>query len=130
MSRALTKKEAQQQQLQQQQYQRDVETQEHHASANASAGLSLNLFGALSGVFSSKSRKTTHSNPDGSSHSVEDRHEQGVAHGYAAGQGTAYAQGNAVENGKKQKSREIGEGQQQTRQIKGTKQVDHLGIEN
>lgn len=39
MSRALSKKEAQAQQLQQQQqqqYARDVETQEHHASANAS----------------------------------------------------------------------------------------------
>lgn len=40
MSRALSKKEVQEQQLQQQQqqqqYARDVETQEHHASANAS----------------------------------------------------------------------------------------------
>jgi hypothetical protein len=42
MSRALTKKEAQQQQLQQQQqYARDVETQEHHASANASVCLEI-----------------------------------------------------------------------------------------
>ena len=44
MSRAIAKKEAQQQQLQeQQQYARDVETQEHHASANASVGLILYL---------------------------------------------------------------------------------------
>ncbi|KAF2680890.1 hypothetical protein K458DRAFT_372967 [Lentithecium fluviatile CBS 122367] len=129
MSRALRKQEAQQQQLQSQhQYARDTETQEHHASANASAGLNLNLFGALSGAFSSKSKKTTHTNPDGSSLSVEDRQDQGAANAAAQGHGTAYAAGNTTESAKKQKSREIGQGAQQAKQIQGRK-VDHLGIE-
>ncbi|KAF2995321.1 palmitoyltransferase swf1 [Curvularia kusanoi] len=77
----LTKKEAQAQQVQQQsaaQGARDVETQEHHAKASASGGLNLNIFGALSGALSSKSKKTTHTNADGSSTSVEDRHDQGI----------------------------------------------------
>lgn len=79
MTRALSKAEASHQQLQQQeQYARDVETREHTAKADASAGLNLNLFGALSGAFTSKSRKTTHSNPDGSSMSVEDREDKGM----------------------------------------------------
>lgn len=97
----------QQQHQQQAQHARDVETHEHHASANASvsptyhssinrfyrgsfsyqsiiltfyeqAGLNLNLFGALSGAFSSKSKKTTHNNADGSSLSVEEKHDQGT----------------------------------------------------
>jgi hypothetical protein len=41
------------------------------------AGLNLNLFGALSGALSSKSQKSTHKNPDGSSDTVESRAEQG-----------------------------------------------------
>jgi hypothetical protein len=80
MSSELTKQEAQAQQVQQQsasQGARDVETQEHHAKASASGGLNLNLFGALSGALSSKSKKTTHTNADGSSTSVEDRHDKG-----------------------------------------------------
>lgn len=40
-------------------------------------GLNLNLFGALSGALSSTSKKTTHTNADGSSTSVEDKHDQG-----------------------------------------------------
>lgn len=80
MSSELTKQEAQAQQVQHQsasQGARDVETQEHHAKASASGGLNLNLFGALSGALSSKSKKTTHTNADGSSTSVEDRHDKG-----------------------------------------------------
>jgi hypothetical protein len=70
---------AKKQQVQQSsQHAHDVETQEHHASANASAGLNLNLFGALSGAFSSKSKKTTQQNADGSSETVEDKHDQGM----------------------------------------------------
>lgn len=42
------------------------------------AGLNLNIFGALAGAFSSKSRKTTQKNKDGSEVSVEDRHDQGT----------------------------------------------------
>ncbi|PSN75069.1 hypothetical protein BS50DRAFT_567811 [Corynespora cassiicola Philippines] len=133
MSRALTKKEAQQQALaqqqEQQQYVRDVETQEHHANAGASAGLNLNIFGALSGAFSSKSKKTTHRNKDGSSHEVEDRYEQGVANAAAHGNGTAYAQGEANEMARKTKGREIGQAQGQSVKKLEEKRVDHLGIE-
>lgn len=79
MTRALSKAEASHQQLQQQeQYARDVEIREHSTRADASAGLNLNLFGALSGAFSSKSRKATHSKPDGSSTSVEDKEDKGM----------------------------------------------------
>jgi hypothetical protein len=81
MSGQVTRKEAQAQQVQQQsaaQGARDVEEQEHHAKASASGGLNLNLFGALSGALSSKSKKTTHTNADGSSTSVEDRHDKGM----------------------------------------------------
>ena len=51
---------------------------EHGANVTPKAGLNLNIFGALSGAFSSKSKKTTHRNKDGSSHEVEDRYEQGA----------------------------------------------------
>ena len=81
MPSELTKKEAQARQVQQQaasQGARDVETQEHHAKASASGGLNLNIFGALSGALSSKSKKTTHTNADGSSTSIEDRHDKGA----------------------------------------------------
>ena len=47
------------------------------ADAQFQGGLNLNLFGALSGALSSTSKKTTHTNADGSSTSVEDRHDQG-----------------------------------------------------
>jgi hypothetical protein len=108
MTQAVAKKDTQQQQVQQQeQSAKDVETQEHHASANASvryfpvlcpfilvlscamimcltradtqqAGLNLNLFGALSGAFSSKQKKTTHQDADGSSTTTENKHDQGT----------------------------------------------------
>ena len=54
MSHSLTKKEAAQQQIQQQQqHAHDVETQEHHASANASVwpGLSHLLASAFDVMF-------------------------------------------------------------------------------
>ena len=47
---------------------------------DSQAGLNLNLFGAVSGALSSKSKKSTHQNPDGSSDTVEDRAEQGEPH--------------------------------------------------
>jgi hypothetical protein len=52
---------------------------QHRANASQ-AGLNLNLFGAVSGALSSKSKKSTHQNPDGSSDTVEDRAEQGEPH--------------------------------------------------
>ncbi|KAF2641090.1 hypothetical protein P280DRAFT_468764 [Massarina eburnea CBS 473.64] len=134
MSRALSKKEAQQQQIQQQQqHARDVETDEHHASANASGGLNLNLVGALSGAFSSKQKKTTHTNPDGSSDSVEDRRDKGAANAVAQGNGTAHAAANAQEGSRHHKGLERGQQAQQGKFVKGKKgegmEVDHLGIE-
>jgi len=128
MSRSLTKKEAQQQQVQQQnQYARDTVTDEKHASAQGSAGLNLNILGAVSGALSSKSKKTTHQNADGSSDTVEERAGKGSASGAAQGNGSAFAQGSADEGARKTKSREIGQGQSQAQQT--TKTVDHLGIE-
>ena len=41
------------------------------------AGLNLNLFGALSGAFSSKKSKTTQNNSDGSSVTHEESHDKG-----------------------------------------------------
>ncbi|KAJ4313861.1 palmitoyltransferase swf1 [Neodidymelliopsis sp. IMI 364377] len=132
MSGQVTRKEAQAQQVQQQsvaQGARDVEEQEHHAKASASGGLNLNLFGALSGALSSKSKKTTHTNADGSSTSVEDRHDKAAANGIAHGQGSAYAAADAEEGGKKTKSREVGQQASQTKAVSGSKRVDHLGLE-
>jgi hypothetical protein len=78
-STSLTKKEASRNQVQSTtQHAHDTETQEHHARADASAGLNLNLFGALGGAFSSKSKKTTHEKADGSRESVEENHDQGM----------------------------------------------------
>ncbi|KAH7119738.1 hypothetical protein B0J11DRAFT_68878 [Dendryphion nanum] len=143
MSRQLTKQEAHHQQLaqqqEQQQYARDVETHEHKASANASqliktchqAGLNLNLFGALSGALSSKSKKTTHKNADGSEVSVEDRHDQAMANGYAQGQAQAYAQGNAEQMSRAQKGTEIGQAQGQKRVAAKEKmemEMDGIGV--
>ena len=48
-----------------------------HWTDQQQAGLNLNLAGAVSGLFSSKSMKTT--NPDGSS--VEEREENAAAKG-------------------------------------------------
>jgi hypothetical protein len=44
------------------------------------AGLNLNIFGALSGAFSFKSKKTTHTNADGSSEVVEEGEGRGKSH--------------------------------------------------
>lgn len=56
-------------------------------------------------------------------------HCAGAASGYAQGQGNAYAQGSTVEGAKKEKAREIGQSAHQSKSIKGSKTVDHLGIE-
>ncbi|KAK3115314.1 hypothetical protein LTR53_005441, partial [Teratosphaeriaceae sp. CCFEE 6253] len=50
-----------------------TEVKEHSASGSASAGLNLNVFGAVAGAFSGKSKKDTAA--DGSS--VEHREEEG-----------------------------------------------------
>ncbi|KAF4550058.1 Hypothetical protein D9617_19g103640 [Elsinoe fawcettii] len=65
----------------------EVESYEKETKASASAGLNLNIFGAVSGIFSSKSRKDTAK--DGSS--VEHREENGRIKG--AGHGNMQAAG-------------------------------------
>ncbi|KAL5414282.1 hypothetical protein PMIN06_009375 [Paraphaeosphaeria minitans] len=134
MSRSLSKNEHAQHLTQQhqgqQQVARDVETTEHKSSANASAGLNLNLFGALSGAMSSAKRKETHTAPNGSSHTVEDTHDKAAAAGHAAGQGSAFAKGSAQDGAKHEKRREVAQTQEQGKLVSGQRQrVDHLGIE-
>ncbi|KAH8636873.1 hypothetical protein IG631_08708 [Alternaria alternata] len=130
MTQAVSKQEASKQQVQQQsQAAGSREVQEHHASANASAGLNLNIFGALSGAFSSKQKKTTHQNADGSSTTTEDKHDKaqpGMANAAAGGRGSAFAAGNAQQSSLKAKESGVG---QESKQGKSVKQVDHLGIE-
>jgi len=133
MPSELTKKEAQAQQVQQRsaaQGARDVETREHHAKASASGGLNLNLFGALSGALSSTSKKTTHNNADGSSTSVEDRHDQAAAKGAAAANASAHAAASAEQGGKESRSREVAQSASQAQAASAHKRVDHLGIES
>ncbi|PSK54836.1 hypothetical protein B9Z65_3925 [Elsinoe australis] len=67
----------------------EIESYEKETKASASAGLNLNIFGAISGVFSSKSRKDTAA--DGSS--VEHREEQGRVKGAGHGNMQAAGQG-------------------------------------
>ena len=101
----------------------------HHLLTNpppAQAGLNLNVFGALSGAFSSKSKKQTHQNPDGSSHSVEDREELGRANGVAQGQGQAFVKGESEQGARKMRGVE---GERAQGKIVEGKRVDHLGIE-
>ncbi|KAI4660788.1 uncharacterized protein J4E79_005356 [Alternaria viburni] len=127
MTQAVSKQDTSSQQVQQQrQGAGSREVQEHHASANASAGLNLNLFGALSGAFSSKQKKTTHQNADGSSTTEEDKHDKGSASAAVGGRGSAYAAGNAQQSSLKAK--ESGMAQEQ-KQGKKVEKVDHLGIE-
>ncbi|KAK0337940.1 hypothetical protein LTR91_011780 [Friedmanniomyces endolithicus] len=66
-----------------------LEAKEHSASGSASAGINLNVFGALAGAFSGKSTKETAA--DGSS--VEYREDEGRVKG--AGKGNLEAVGAA-----------------------------------
>lgn len=53
-----------------------------------------------------------------------------AASGYAAGQGNAYAAGNAQNGAKHEKKREVGQAQEQGKiAAKQSQKVDHLGIE-
>ncbi|KAF1984866.1 hypothetical protein K402DRAFT_395235 [Aulographum hederae CBS 113979] len=92
-----------------------IEESEKKASASAQAGLNLNLFGAISGVFAGKSKKTTDTDANGKSHSVED--SQGVAHAKGAGGGTLNAIGSAK-----------ADSMERERKLEG-ESVDFLGIE-
>jgi hypothetical protein len=78
------------------------------------AGLNLNLLGALSGAFGSKSKKTTSNAADGSSLSTEERAECAQASGQAAANAAAFGTANA------------NSGRRKMKEVQG---VDHLGIE-
>ncbi|KAM0707609.1 hypothetical protein Q7P35_004254 [Cladosporium inversicolor] len=58
-----------------------IDSREHTTKASASAGLNLNIFGAVAGVFSGKSKKETAA--DGSS--VEHRDDKAAIKGAGAG---------------------------------------------
>ncbi|KAI9666086.1 MAG: hypothetical protein M1821_004021 [Bathelium mastoideum] len=66
-----------------------IERSEQTASANAKAGVNLNIFAAVSGIFGSKTQKET--NPDGSS----TEHTQSAGHMKGAGAGNLSAMGEA-----------------------------------
>ncbi|KAF2433376.1 hypothetical protein EJ08DRAFT_647419 [Tothia fuscella] len=104
---------------------RQIEEHESEASAKGEAGLNLNLSAAVSSVFGGKSKKTTDTAPDGSSHSVEDR--EGVGHVKGAGKGNLGVIGKG-EAHSHERSRKIAEGKSQ-KQTQHQQQTDHLGLE-
>jgi hypothetical protein len=53
-----------------------------------------------------------------------------MANGVAHGQGKAFAAGNAQQHDLKSIERGAGQSATQAKQLKGKKQVDHLGLEN
>ncbi|KAK5124880.1 hypothetical protein LTR85_001070 [Meristemomyces frigidus] len=73
-----------------------LEAREQSAKANASAGLNLNLVGAVSGMFSSKSKKETEA--DGSS--FEERSQQAGVKGAGAANVDARAAASAEQKGR------------------------------
>jgi hypothetical protein len=99
------------------------------SNTTCQGGLSLNIFGALSGVFSGKSKKTTDTAADGSSKSVERR--RGTGHVDGAGGGTLSAVGQGTVQSQ-ERYRMVEEGMQAQEQGRKTleKNVDHLGIES
>ncbi|KAL9087492.1 MAG: hypothetical protein Q9165_006603 [Trypethelium subeluteriae] len=68
-----------------------IEQSEQTASANAKAGVNLNLFAAVSGIFGSKTQKET--NPDGSS--TENTQSAGRVKGAGVGNMSAVGEANA-----------------------------------
>ena len=86
------------------------------------AALNLNIFAALSGAISSVTRKTKHTNADGSSYETEDNHT--VGHAKGAGHANMQAVAQAEAETSDRAYRGIDQGSR-----KAIKQVDHLGIE-
>jgi hypothetical protein len=127
---ALAQQQQQQQQLEAQRVQQ-VEEWEAKASAEAKAGLNLNIFGAISGVFGGRSRKTTDTAADGSSHSVEEKEGIGAFKGRGAGTMTAVAEGKADVSERRTKMVEAEVKQERKKgkkAVKEAQQVDHLGL--
>ncbi|KAK8210596.1 hypothetical protein IWZ01DRAFT_541589 [Phyllosticta capitalensis] len=121
----------------------NAEIREQYASAEAKAGLNLNIFAALSGSMFSRSKKTTDTRPDGSSRSVETTDTAAQAQGRGAANmqaiaearsdaGKRYAKGQeAIENSGEQTGR-IKEKQKKNSKAMEKRQemqMDHLGIE-
>ncbi|CBX96310.1 hypothetical protein IAQ61_001482 [Plenodomus lingam] len=113
---------------------RDVETQESRKSASASAGLNLNLLGALSGAFSSSSKKGTKQNADGSSETTREKVDRASASAHAQAAASAHGAAQAHEHNRKTSTRSVGTEDSEAREVKQSrleakKRVDHLGIE-
>ena len=89
------------------------------------AGLNLNLVAAVSGLFGSKTTKTTDTAPDGSSRSVENSKGVGHVKGVGAATLNAQASGEAKDYAKKTHAVE----QRQKQGQEQLEQVNHLGIE-
>ncbi|CZT17291.1 uncharacterized protein RCC_03125 [Ramularia collo-cygni] len=77
-----------------------IEEKEASSKASASAGLNLNVFGAVAGMLSSKSSKST--DEDGSI--VETRENQAQAQGAAAGNLNARAAADAEQHGRQMRA--------------------------
>ncbi|KAF2136337.1 uncharacterized protein K452DRAFT_322484 [Aplosporella prunicola CBS 121167] len=90
-----------------------VEAHERKASAEAKAGLNLNILGALSGTLSSLTTKRSSTAPDGSATTEEEQRTAVRADGRGAASGSAVAAARADAS-----DRHVKEGR-----------VDHLGIE-
>ncbi|KAK8190807.1 hypothetical protein BKA81DRAFT_410071 [Phyllosticta paracitricarpa] len=119
----------------------NAEIREQYASAEAKAGLNLNIFAALSGSMFSRSKKTTDTRADGSARSVETTDTAAQAQGRGAANmqavaearsdaGKRYAKGQqAIENsGEGGPMRGRVEGKKKDMQVQ-KQQMDHLGIE-
>ena len=90
--------------------------------------MSLNIFGALSGVFSGKSKKTTDTAADGSSKSIEHRHGKGHVDGAGGGTLNVIGEGTAQSQERYRLVEEGIQHQEQGQKRIGSN-VDHLGIE-
>ncbi|KAF1812120.1 hypothetical protein P152DRAFT_482657 [Eremomyces bilateralis CBS 781.70] len=105
-----------------------IEQEEHYSSANAQASVNLNIFAALSGAFSSKTKKKTKSTPNKdrstTDRSTEENHSVGHARGVGFANMNAAAAAEAKEGRRNIKQRAEMEGQ---RMVEA--RVDHLGIE-
>ncbi|KAH9876673.1 hypothetical protein J1614_003805 [Plenodomus biglobosus] len=113
----------------------DLETHESHKSASASAGLNLNLFGALAGALSSSSKKSTRENPeDGTRETVSERVDRASAAATAKSSASAHGAVKADDYTRAHKAHGTSAQQGEARAVKGSRvdseQVDHLGIEN
>jgi len=96
---------------------------EKYTHCSSQAGLNLNIFGAISGVFSGRSRKVTDTAKDGSSKTTE--HSSGEGAWKGAGHGTM----NAVASGQADaKERHLKAESESVTASKQAKRVDHLGL--